>query len=43
MTDCFGSLERADAALCFLPEMEFTPFVVASTEAGHDQVWLRWR
>jgi hypothetical protein len=34
MTDCFGSLERADAALCFLPEMEFTPFVVASTEPG---------
>jgi hypothetical protein len=34
MEDCFGSLERTDAALCFLPEVELTPFLVVSTTHG---------
>jgi hypothetical protein len=34
MVDCFGSLERTEAALCFLPEVEFTPFLVVSTTPG---------
>ncbi len=42
MVDCFGSIERADAALCFLPEMEFTPFLVASTEPGPMLIGTWW-
>jgi len=34
LVDCFGSIERANAALCFLPEVEFTPFLVVSTTPG---------
>ena len=34
MVDCFGSIDRADASLCFLPEVEFTPFLVVSTKPG---------